>query len=41
MKANRGRAKLSAHAASKLNEYLQDETEILERICCSDRERHV
>ncbi|MGT2964210.1 DUF1617 family protein [Streptococcus acidominimus] len=29
MKANRGRAKLSAHAASKLNEYLQDETEIL------------
>lgn len=29
MKANRGRAKLSGHAASKLNEYLQDETDIL------------
>lgn len=29
MKANRGRAKLSAHAATKLDEYLQDETDIL------------
>ncbi|MCQ9211811.1 MULTISPECIES: DUF1617 family protein [unclassified Streptococcus] len=29
IKANRGRAKLSAHAAIKLNEYLQDETDIL------------
>ncbi|MBF0779324.1 DUF1617 family protein [Streptococcus cuniculi] len=29
MKANRGRAKLSAHAANKLNVYLQDETDIL------------
>lgn len=29
MKANRGRAKLSAHVAKKLDEYLQDETDIL------------
>lgn len=29
MKANRGRAKLSTHTAKKLNEYLQDETDIL------------